>query len=105
VQVRVAKAVEVGWEERGPKLWAELHARPAAYTGDAVAELAWLEAFARRIGCRKCQNHWRELAEKMPPDLSSPAAYWRWTVEAHNAVNVRLGKPRWTGEKSPVATL
>jgi hypothetical protein len=102
VQVRVAKAVEVGWEERGPKMWAELHARPATYTGDAGAELQWLGAFARRIGCGECQKHWRELAERMPPDLASGVAYHRWTVDAHNAVNVRLGKPVWTPTDQPV---
>jgi hypothetical protein len=81
------------WKEQGPKLWAELHARPAVYEGDHAAERAWLEKFARRIGCGDCQRHWRELMRKMPVDLSSPASYRRWTIDVHNAVNVRLGKP------------
>lgn len=85
------------WRDRGPKMWAELHARPAEYGGNREAELAWLEKFAGRIGCGECQRHWREMVAKMPPDLTSAAAYHRWTVEAHNAVNVRLGKPVWAG--------
>ena len=84
----------------GPKMWAELHARPAAYTGDAVAELAWLEAFARRIGCGECQKHWRELVEKMPPDLTSAGAYRRWGVDRHDDVNSRLRKPKWVNVTS-----
>lgn len=84
------------WKEDGPKMWAELHARPAAYQGDAEAEMAWLETFTRRIGCGQCQTHWRELVGRMPPDLSSGAAYWRWGVDRHNDVNAKLGRPVWT---------
>ena len=83
------------WSTRGPALWAELHARPATYSGDTAAELAWLDAFAARVPCGDCRRHWRELVEKMPPDLTSAAAYERWTIDAHNAVNVELGKPVW----------
>jgi hypothetical protein len=79
----------------GPKMWAELHARPAGYRGDDAAERAWLETFARRIRCRECETHWRELVAKMPPDLASAETYWRWGVDRHNDVNARLGKAKW----------
>jgi hypothetical protein len=41
------------------------------------------------------------MVAKMPPRLENAEAYWRWTVDAHNAVNVRLGKPMWQ-EGSPL---
>jgi hypothetical protein len=82
-------------------MWAELHSRPAAYQGDQAAELAWLDTFAGRVPCGECRRHWREMVAKIPPDLSAAAAYWQWTVDAHNAVNVRLGKPMWTPTDQP----
>lgn len=86
------------WKEDGPKMWAELHARPAAYTGDAAAELVWLERFARRIGCGECQRHWRELVGKAPVAkfLKDAVWYFAWTVQVHNAVSARLGRPGMT---------
>jgi Erv1 / Alr family len=56
-------------------------------------ELAWLAQFANKVRCAGCRKHWREVTAKLPPDFSSPAAYFRWTVRAHNAINRRLGKP------------
>jgi hypothetical protein len=94
---RLANFRDTRAERLGPGLWARFHARPAAFTGNVVAELAWLDAFASRAPCRDCRRHWRELVAKMPPDLTSASAYHRWTVDAHNAVNLRLGKPVWAG--------
>jgi hypothetical protein len=80
----------------GPPMWAELHARAAAYAGDAEAERKWLDEFTARVPCGDCLRHWKELVAKTPPDLSDAAAYRRWAVDAHNAVNVRLGRAVWT---------
>jgi hypothetical protein len=32
----------------------------------------------------------------MPPDFSSPEAFFDWGVALHNAVNAKLGKPEIT---------
>ena len=76
--------------------WPELHRRPLAYAGDADAERAWLAGYAGRVsggGCR-CRAHWREWVDANAPDLSSPAAYARWTWSAHDAVSARVGRRR-----------
>ncbi|PTY03891.1 hypothetical protein DB346_03035 [Verrucomicrobia bacterium LW23] len=58
-------------------------------------DVAWLAAFSARvhgIGCN-CRAHWRAWCAAHPPPLRGTAAEWfGWTVDAHNAVNGRLGK-------------
>lgn len=76
------------------QLWAELHRRPSiCHLPSPISELAWLARFANRIRCAGCRRHWLEVVAKLPPTFSSRAAYFRWTVRAHNAINRRLGKP------------
>lgn len=74
----------------GPVMWAQLH---TATNADA----AWLEAFTKRIpgGNCECRKHWRAVLAEMPPEYGE--GWKEWTVRAHDAVNARLGKPRWGG--------
>lgn len=81
-------------------LWAELHARPWLPGFDATREREWLAKFEKQIPCGDCQKHWLELTAAHPPDLSSAAAYFAWTVGRHNDVNRRLGKPEWSVDEA-----
>jgi formate-dependent nitrite reductase cytochrome c552 subunit len=90
-----AESVQSSWQIRGPKLWAELHGRAAAFAGDVDGERKWLAEFAARLGCGDCKRHWLQWVAENPPDLASAEAYRAWTVRAHNAVNRRLGKAEW----------
>jgi hypothetical protein len=36
----------------------------------------------------------------MPPDFTSPEAFFAWGVALHNAVNRKLGKPELTIEEA-----
>jgi len=76
----------------GPARWDELHA--AAYAGRLTP--AWLDAYTARlpnIPCG-CRNHWKTWREADPlPGAASPAEQFAWAWRAHNAVNLRLGKP------------
>lgn len=78
-------------EQLGPRLWAELHRRPWAC--DLSREAEWLQGdFAPRLlGCA-CRTHWRAALLAAPPDLTSHAAYFAWTVARHNEVRRRQGK-------------
>ncbi|HEV2292452.1 MAG TPA: Erv1/Alr family FAD-linked sulfhydryl oxidase [Tepidisphaeraceae bacterium] len=89
--------VKQPWVERGPMMWKELHDRPNLPL-EIERERAWLTAFAGRLDCGDCRQHWLSLLTVDPPDLSSPAAYARWGVRMHNAVNLRLGKPEMSFE-------
>ena len=78
----------------GPRLWAELHARPfdLAWT-PGTRDDEWLIAFSRRLPCGECVTEWTRLVKANPYQAwPSREAYSRWTVDRHNDVNRRLGK-------------
>jgi hypothetical protein len=91
----------------GPKLWATLHTRALAYTGDAVAEIQWLATvFRAGIPCGECKVSFDEIMRKTPPVLNGgPDAYFAWTVQAHNAVSAKLNKQRPTDRQHKIYTL
>ena len=84
----------------GPRHWYRVHLaainfppRPsAAQQRDAVRRL-WTEVAA--LPCPECQGHASRYLLATPPDLSSGDAYERWAFTFHNAVNARLGHPRF----------
>lgn len=78
----------------GPKLWAELHrfAATIAEPIDVAATERWLAEFAKRLPCGDCKTHWKRMIAATPPDFSSREAFFGWTYDRHDEVNVRLGK-------------
>lgn len=72
----------------GPPLWRELEAWAAS--ADLSTVPAYLEAFALRVPCGGCREHWRGIVAAHPPDVSDLV---RWAVDRHNDVNLLLGKP------------
>lgn len=88
-------------EKWGPLMWQELHARPhrkaLPFGGliDRRREFSWLvDDFIPRIPCEECREHFLKhlLAHKLPETAEE---YADWTIEYHNVVNAKLGKPRW----------
>ncbi len=77
--------------EQGPAKWAELHRRALAFEGSD--DSTWLIIFASKLPCGDCKQHWQEMVLRTPPDWSR---YFAWTVDRHNEVNRRLGKPELT---------
>jgi hypothetical protein len=73
-------------------LWGELHGRPRVFQSASIEQL-WLDDFGRRVPCGECRIGWQKILNETPPDLSSRAAYARWTWQAHNTVSRKLGKP------------
>lgn len=73
---------------RGSATWTELHTyQPKGIPFDDQ----FIEDFSRRVtesGC-SCQSHWRVWLRVHPVRWDD---FFVWTVEAHNAVNARLGK-------------
>jgi hypothetical protein len=70
----------------GYPLWSELHRRALTHQGE---DSVWLAAFARRLPCGDCLNHWFLMSRRTPPDWTK---YFSWTVARHNEVNARIGK-------------
>lgn len=70
--------------------WKELHYRALTFKGEN--DFMWMENFNRRVrsvGC-SCQGNWHSYLREHPPRYKD---YFRWSVEAHNDVNRKLGKP------------
>lgn len=86
----------------GRALWTLLHTYAHGFPDtpaerDIEAARSWLTAFNEIVrenstGCR-CAQHWDAILRDEPPDLTSRAHFYWWTVAVHNQVNARLGKP------------
>ncbi len=73
----------------GRAVWASLHRR--ALTWDAGDDSEWLlREITAKLPCGDCAAHWVIVMHTLPVRWGD---YFAWSVEAHNAVNRRLGKP------------
>lgn len=84
------------------ELWNELHFHALNYNG--TNDWSYLASFGNRIprytrGC-KCQEHWSAWLRFNAPVFTPTAEYFAWTVKAHNAVNLKLGKPQMSVEEA-----
>lgn len=76
----------------GAPLWRLLH--ESALTLATLDErTAFLAQFQARLPCGSCRRDWSAWALAHPWDLTSREAFFADTVAAHDAVNVRLGRP------------
>ena len=76
-------------------MWSELHQHALNHT-TGNDDSIWLKQWSTKIprytkGC-KCNEHWGKWLAFNKPDFSSAEKYFDWSVKAHNAVNIRLGK-------------
>jgi len=80
-------------------MWLELHQYAFAKWTTPEDAKQWYADWHKRVrrysGCAACYKAWERLVEQHPPDFSSPDAFFLWTVDRHNDVNVRLKKPAW----------
>ncbi|KAG8188928.1 hypothetical protein JTE90_014980 [Oedothorax gibbosus] len=85
-------------EELGRCGWSLLHT-VAAYFPERPADGqkrdadAFVRLFARLYPCRECAQDFREDIASRPPTTGSRKEFSEWLCEAHNRVNVKLGKP------------
>ena len=84
------------------ELWKELHNRALNNKGES--DIQYLQTFGHRIprytsGC-KCKEFWTNWLKQHPPIFDQNGGYFKWTVEAHNAVNAKLGKKIYTVEEA-----
>ncbi len=80
----------------GPPAWARLHAWAASCPRDPVARRRWLADFVASLPQCDCKSHWWAMLAKTPPPLTGSAEeLYGWTLDRHNEVNARLGKPHY----------
>jgi hypothetical protein len=86
----VAAKAERNKARQGRFAWAKLH----GYRG---CDPQWLDIWQYLIPARcDCKDGYQKILEQMPPDFSSPEAFFAWGVRLHNAVNAKLGKQQIT---------
>jgi Erv1 / Alr family len=77
-------------------LWKELHER--AYNFKGKDDTVFLKNFATKIprytrGC-KCREFWLIYVRSHPPIFGKNGeGYFKWSIDCHNAVNLKLKKP------------
>ena len=87
-QVIAARAERTA--KQGRFAWSLLH----NYRG---CDPQWLELWVYFIPSRcDCRDGFQHILKDLPPDFSSPEAFFAWGVSLHNAVNAKLGKPQIT---------
>ncbi|WBR14471.1 Erv-family thiol oxidoreductase [Pandoravirus kuranda] len=91
----------------GPPLWETMHYAafqcPEPFAERAPALLSLVRAYATLLPCAECRGHFAALLAAHPPEEAARGgrqAFARWTVDAHNMVNARLGKPLVTFEQA-----
>jgi hypothetical protein len=84
-------------EKWGPILWGAIHMTCLA--GSATSE--FVNAFAEALPCPACSGHFKEVLTELPfPESRDPFILFEWSVNAHNRVNSRIGKPILTVEQA-----
>ena len=74
-------------KRQGEFAWSLLH----KYTG---CDKQWLDLWVYFIPNRcEFKTGYQHIIKELPPDFSSPDAFFAWGVALHNAVNAKLGKP------------
>ena len=79
----------------GPGFWASWHIRTLNFTSKEDQELAKIviERDIRNFPCMECRGHAMEYLAKNPINIDGEKyTLFSWTVDFHNAVNMRLGK-------------
>ena len=74
----------------GPRFWAELHLFALRHDGKNAT--GWFNAWRLAIpfdGC-PCEEHLIDFIIDNPPDWHN---FFDWTIDLHNSVNSRIGKP------------
>ena len=74
----------------GGRFWAELHLFALRHRGRNA--IGWFNDWAASLpfnGC-PCEQHFNDWIAENPIDWEN---FFQWTIDLHNAVNMRIGKP------------
>ncbi|KAI8999207.1 ERV/ALR sulfhydryl oxidase domain-containing protein, partial [Gaertneriomyces semiglobifer] len=91
----------------GRSTWHFLHVLASKYPdtptpSDRHTLKSFISLFSQLYPCGDCARHFQQLIKEFPPDLTNRTTVVQWTCEAHNRVNVRLGKEVFDCEKVKV---
>ncbi|VEU23769.1 DEKNAAC105045 [Brettanomyces naardenensis] len=96
----VAKDCPPDVEELGRSTWTFLHSVAAMYpehpTDDQQQELkTFMVIFSKIYPCWFCAKGFQKFMKKNEPKVTNQEEFGRWLCDAHNAVNEKLGKPKF----------
>jgi hypothetical protein len=74
----------------GPYFWGALHL--ACLGGGDIKD--FIASFPSALPCPACGAHFNDVLKALPfPEGGNPLELFAWSVDVHNVVNRRLGKP------------
>uniref|UniRef100_A0A914LSQ4 Sulfhydryl oxidase n=1 Tax=Meloidogyne incognita TaxID=6306 RepID=A0A914LSQ4_MELIC len=84
-------------DQLGRSTWNLLHTMSVYYPDDPTEKEKqntkdFLSSFSRTYPCEHCAADFREDLKKNPPILTNKKLFSQWMCEAHNRVNLKLGK-------------
>ncbi|KAF2842912.1 hypothetical protein M501DRAFT_1021371 [Patellaria atrata CBS 101060] len=84
--------------ELGRAAWRLFHTTFARFPDKPTAEessalQSYIYLFQRLYPCGECANHFRQILDQFPPQVSSRSAAAAWGCHVHNEVNKSLKKP------------
>ena len=84
-------------EALGRASWTLLHAVTAAYPekpslSEQATAMTFVSSFGKLYPCGWCGEDFRKYMERNKVRVESRESFGRWMCEAHNEVNVKLGK-------------
>ena len=88
-------------QELGRAGWLVLHKIATTYEAEPASDdqlrlRRFIGDWAKLYPCGECSQHFQRLIQESPPDVSSRKGFMLWLCGAHNAVNRRLGKRRFS---------
>jgi FAD-linked sulfhydryl oxidase len=88
----------------GRSSWTLLHSIAATYPEQPPPALqtetsAFLRTFSKLYPCWVCAEDFQDWMSKNTPKVSNRSEFGQWMCEAHNAVNVKLGKKEFDCNK------
>lgn len=88
---------ETAKAELGRSAWRLLHTIMARFPDTPTADermalQSYVHLFVRLYPCGECAEHFRQIVNQFPPQVSSRSAAAVWACHVHNKVNERLGK-------------
>lgn len=83
----------------GKSFWDTLHYAAAGFPAAPTEErkesaTKFFSTFAEVLPCNECRDHATAYVKAKPPAVSSKDDLLKWTLDFHNAVNVKLGMPQ-----------
>ncbi|KAK3677636.1 hypothetical protein LTR78_002486 [Recurvomyces mirabilis] len=88
---------ETAKAELGRSAWKLLHTIMSRFPDtpsqdEQTALKSYIHLFVRLYPCGECAEHFRQIVEKYPPQVSSRSSAAVWACHVHNEVNKSLGK-------------